>query len=206
MARIPKYKTDAVAAYRHSKKNGRLPEDGEKIFLSNPEIAIHYALDVKKERLSSSLENCVCDFYCKAAEKYKENQSAKMGIFFKYIRFIQEVPKEYEEKFLKNINPENLYLFTTCTKKRLPQKYEKIMLEKSKKSGNLWPLVEYQYALRTKLPEELHNFFLAKSLDSSPCQPVLAYFLNLKELKKDLLKIASGFDKNITLQQAIDEL
>lgn len=207
MARIPKYKTDAMAAYRHSKKNGRLAEQDETVFLSNPEVAIHYALDVKRERLSEQLENRVCEHYCKiAAATKKLDQSSKMNIFFKYIRLVEEIPKKYEDQFLENLLPENLHLYTAYSKKRLPPQYEIKMLEKAMKHNNIWPLVEYQHNLKTKLPEELHNFFLAKSLESPNNQAVLAYFLNMKELKKELIKIASGFDKNISLQEAIDQL
>lgn len=210
MKRLPKYKTDPKAAYNYAKKHGPLPEIEEKVFFSNFEIALDYAIDIKKSKLCSLLEQEIFKKYLKLIKKSDESQhEIILNNFFKYIKITKEIPEKYFKNFLDFTSPEILYIYASSLNANLPKKYEYKMFQKCMEEDDLWPITEYQYVVK-KVPDYMHNFMIAKSLEeksSSNKNATLAYFLNLKKLKNILKKLYNSFEnKNITLKEAIDQL
>lgn len=202
-------RNDPIRAYNYAyKKQYVYSDEEEQVFLKDPELAVRYATIVKKSSLSKPVEDCMYEFYCNIIKNNKKDQINKLHQLIKYAKMTKHIPSNYVGKLLNHLDSENYYILTNCTEIRLPEKYEKKMFNKIKKTGEVWPLVEYQFALGTKLPEEMHNFMLLKGLEekSHHDNAIKAYFLNMKKLKNDLIKLSYGFDKKMTIQQIIDEL
>jgi hypothetical protein len=204
MPRIPKYKTDALSAYKYAKKNG--PLEDEKIFFKDAEIAIKYALDAKEEKLSEPLHNFVCDYYKNIASLCKEkscpaNQRLILCRFFDYIYMCGGIGDE--EELLDRLHPTVLTYYAAATRKRLSPKHEKIIFEYSQESDNLEPLLEYSYFVKSRFPDYIHNFLILKSLENN--KNVSVYFDNLKKIKNYLEKVFDGFDENMTLKEFLEQ-
>lgn len=206
---MTKKKNNISKALDRAHKTGKIYSDEEeKIFKEDPDLAIRYATLVKKRSLSKEVEESVFNYYCNLIKDNKKDQVSKLHMLIKYVKITKYIPDKYFKKLLRYLDAANYYLLTSCVEIRLPEKFEKKMFNKIRKTGDVWPIVEYQYAIGTKLPEEMHNYMILKSLEekSGDKNAVLAYFLNIKKLKNDLIKLSSGFDKNMTIQQIIDEL
>jgi hypothetical protein len=207
---MTKKKNSLAKAIDYAHKNGIIYSDEEEeIFKEDPDLAVRYATVVKKGGLSKKVEEAVFDHYCNLLKESKKDQVSKLHMLIKYVKITKYIPEKYVKKLLRYLSPENYYLLSSCTEIRLPEKFEKKMFEKIKKTNNLWAVTEYQYAIGTKISEEMHNYMILKSLENKSYNDnnaTTAYFLNMKKLKSDLVKLSSGFDKNMTLQQVIDEL
>jgi hypothetical protein len=211
MVRLPKYKKDAEAAYKYAKKNNIIfSSEEENVLTQSPEVAIKYALNLKKERLSDFVNKKVFEYYSSLIKKTQKNKhSSVLHNFFDYLKMIKDVPDFCKNEILENIDPELLYIFAQILDNKLTEKYEKRMFQKCQQHNNLWPLVEYQFYLKTKLPDYMHNFMIAKNLESncnSSKNAIEAYFLNLKDIKNILLKISLVFGKETKLKEIIEEL
>lgn len=210
MAKTPKYKINAKSAYRYAKKNGVFSDEEEKIFIENPEIAVDYAINIKRKKLTDFVEDKVFKYYCESLDNtYKDQHEVLLNSFFKYMKMTKSIPEGYLNTLIEKTSPELLYVYSQILEKKLSDVQEKRMFEECKNQDNLWPIVEYQYACNF-VPDYMHNFMLAKSLeekDSSNKNAVIAYFLNIKKFKKRLQKIYDYFeDKEIKLKEIINLL
>jgi hypothetical protein len=210
MKRLPKYKTDPKSAYNYARKHGVYSEEEEKVFLPNLDVALDYALTIKQNRLSQEIENQVFEKFLEKIKNTDKSQHAiLLNTFFKYIKLTKSFPKNYLNKFLDNTSSDLLYIYAQATGEKLPDDYEKRMFDECVENDDLWPITEYQYLIKI-VPDYMHNFMIAKNLEeksSSNKNATLAYFLNLKKLKKTLQKLQNLFeDKNIKLKEVIDKL
>lgn len=201
-----KYK-NPKSAYKYAKINGCLSNEEEKIFATDLEIAINYAIDIKKSRLSDFVENKVFKYYLSLMkDKSKRFSTVK---FIQYLKMTKFIPNKYQKTLLENINYDLLYIYSKVLDQRLPDKYEKKMFKRCQKENNLWPIVEYHHAIK-KLPDYMHNFMIAKSIEetnhTSEKNALAAYFLNRKEIINLLYKLYEHFDKEVKLKEIIDNL
>jgi hypothetical protein len=215
MAKIPKYKTDPKYALKYALRKGILTSEHEKVFSKNVELAIEYAIRVKQSRLIQEVEDEIFNFYCLNAKHFKYKslnyhsptlQRNSLSSFFNYVKLVKHIPKEYEESLVTNIEPENIVYYANCIEKRLDEKYENLLLEKAISSNRYSYLVEYSYAIGCKLPEDMHNCLLCQYIKDKDNLVLSSYFINLKNIKNQLIKITQIFDKNQTINQIIEQM
>lgn len=201
-----KRKTDPEAAYNYcSKNNIKLLKEEEKVFLNNPAWGIKYALDVKKDNLCPEVEKYVCNYFYNLSKKEKVEKS----LIQNFIKYFSKYKIPNEKKILNSIPVSMLHFYAVYGGKRLPLEFEKKMFNFAKKKRELWNVVEYSYALKTKLPDYIHNYMIAQSLCEtikSEQSAIQTYFINISKFKELLIKISSGFDKSMTIQEVIDSL
>ena len=211
MAKIPKYKTVPIYAYKYARRKGILSDEHEKVFIKDPPLAIEYATIIKRKRLIDCVENEVCNFYCEAIKNISklEKQSYKnkfFDSFFSYLKLVKNIPKEYEKKILENSSQDLIVKYSISTEKRLEKKYENSLLLDAVSRGKIGYLVEYSYAIGSKLPEDMHNFIISHAMKNSDDFLVKSYLSNLKNLKKMATKLSSTFGENKTIKEIIDQL
>lgn len=155
----------------------------EQLFLdSSPELALKYAINIKKTSLCNKVENYVFEYFCNSIMGFKEEEKInKLKILFDYLKITKFIPEKYFIKLINNLNPKYHFKFSECTRERLPKKFEDKMFDYLISRNMIWPLVEYQFAIGTVLPEKVHNYILLNSLEqTSNSDAAKAYLLNTK--------------------------
>lgn len=212
MAKIPKYKSIPIYAYKYAKRKGVLSDDHEKVFIKDPPLAIEYARLVKRKRLTELVEKEVCKFYYEATKVPKNKNTPQhhhnkfFDNFFGYLRLVKIIPKEYENKLLDNFSEDLIAKYAASTEKRLEKKYEDRLLLDAVSRGKIGYLVEYSYAIGSKLPDDMHNFIIGYAIKNSEDNLLKSYLNNLKNLKSFAIKLSSTFNENKTIKEIINQL
>lgn len=205
MVRLPKYRSIPRYALKYAERTGKLTLEHEKVFANDPKLAVEYCIKIKRGRATPFVESSILNYFCKNKLKYDRNPHLdEYRPFFHYVHMIGQIPNDMERQLLENLDCECLVKYANSTEKRLPQIYEDKLLETAIKDQKCGILLEYFCALGTKLPENMHNFMIGQALSSNNTIPN-SYIDGLKNIKRTLIQISKNFDKNITIQELINQ-